>query len=153
MVEIVDKLRSRLVFHADQVEQLAFELAFELEEAKLGRNDLVSVNRDKLRAVAIRVLSRTCANLEALKSENEDFRAGIKRLSDEEEFCAETTGDNPFSMVHLAAKLAASEQRIKELTTERHVLCSIAFIGPDDVAEAALEAIRAVLSAAPEPSL
>jgi hypothetical protein len=39
------------------------------------------------------------------------LRAGIKRMSDEEELCAETTGDDPFSLVYLAAKLAAAEAR------------------------------------------
>lgn len=41
------------------------------------------------------------------------LRAGIKRLSDEEELCAETTGDDPFSLVHLAAKLAATESDLR----------------------------------------
>jgi hypothetical protein len=53
-----DDLRSKTEFHDDPVEQLAFELAFELEEADLSRNDLVSINREKLRAIAARVVSR-----------------------------------------------------------------------------------------------
>ncbi|RWX78249.1 hypothetical protein EPK99_06330 [Neorhizobium lilium] len=44
--------------------------------------------------------------------EIEMLRAGIKRLSDEEELCAETTGDDPFSMVYLSAKLAAVEAEL-----------------------------------------
>lgn len=44
--------------------------------------------------------------------EIERLRAGIKRLSEEEELCAETTGDDPFSMVYLAAKLAAVESAL-----------------------------------------
>lgn len=39
-----------------------------------------------------------------------ELEAGIKRLSDEEELCDETTGDDPFSIVRLAAKLAAAEE-------------------------------------------
>src|SRR5690606_21802007 len=46
------------------------------------------------------------------------LRAGIKRLSDEEELCAETTGDDPFSLVYLAAKIAAAEARAAELAKE-----------------------------------
>lgn len=41
------------------------------------------------------------------------LRTGIKRLSDEEELCTETTGDDPFSLVYLAAKLAAAEDVIR----------------------------------------
>ncbi len=55
-------LRSAENFHADPVEQLAFELAFELEEAELSPTDLVTVNRDKLRAIAERVISRLRAS-------------------------------------------------------------------------------------------
>lgn len=47
--------------------------------------------------------------------EIERLRTGIKRLSDEEELCAETTGDDPFSLVYLAAKLAAVEAETKRL--------------------------------------
>lgn len=50
-----------------------------------------------------------------LTAENERLRAGIKRLSDEEEMCAETTGDDPFSLVYLAAKLAKTEGTIDQL--------------------------------------
>lgn len=44
------------------------------------------------------------------------LRTGIKRLSDEEELCAETTGDDPFSLVYLAAKLAKAEADAARLT-------------------------------------
>ena len=53
-----DILRSRPDFKDDEVEQLAFELAWELEEADLDRNDLVTINQEKLRAIAARVLFR-----------------------------------------------------------------------------------------------
>lgn len=50
-----------------------------------------------------------------LTTEIERLRSGIKRLSDEEELCAEATGNDPFSMVYLAAKLAKAEAEIKAL--------------------------------------
>lgn len=53
-----DLLRSKPDFHADPVEQLAFELAMELEDAELSPSDLVTVNQAKLRAIAERVLVR-----------------------------------------------------------------------------------------------
>lgn len=53
-----DKLKSKPDFYAEQVDQLAFELAYELEEAEMNRNDLVSINREKLKDIATRVLSR-----------------------------------------------------------------------------------------------
>lgn len=78
------------------------------------------------------------------------YRAGIKRLSDEEELCAETTGDDPFSLVYLAAKLAQAEaDRDKALAKVafaqaygwRHALCAAAttahgLIAMDHVADA-----------------
>lgn len=45
------------------------------------------------------------------------LRSGIKRLSDEEELCAETTGDDPFSMVYLASKINDRESDINQLST------------------------------------
>lgn len=45
----------------DQVEQLMFELSWELEEAALNVNDYVTVNREKLRTIAKRVLARLAA--------------------------------------------------------------------------------------------
>lgn len=50
--------------------------------------------------------------ISTLEAENATLRIGIKRLSDEEELCAETTGDDPFSLVYLAA---AASRREKEL--------------------------------------
>jgi hypothetical protein len=65
---------------------------------------------------------RSAINLEAHKAEiaAKDaelvrLQTGIKRLSDEEELCAETTGDDPFSMVYLAAKLSDREADIERL--------------------------------------
>lgn len=53
-----DALRSKPDFHDDPVEQLAFELAVELEDAEMSPNDYVTVNREKLKAIARRVLAR-----------------------------------------------------------------------------------------------
>lgn len=54
------------------------------------------------------------STLESLQRENEELTSGIKRLSDEEELLAETTGDM-VSVVKLAAKLALSETHVNEL--------------------------------------
>ncbi|RJT41985.1 hypothetical protein D3227_04715 [Mesorhizobium waimense] len=51
-------LRSREDFHSHPVDQLAFELAFELEEADLDKNDYAMVNREKLKAISRRILAR-----------------------------------------------------------------------------------------------
>lgn len=62
------------------------------------------------------VVEHTICNEAA--DEIERLRTGIKRLSDEEELCAETTGDDPFSMVYLAAKLAKAEAQVKVLKVD-----------------------------------
>ena len=65
------------------------------------------------------------------------LRAGIKRLSDEEELCAETTGEDPFSLVYLAAKLASSEtERAEQWRLRRDAE------GSRDAACAAADALR-----------
>ena len=56
-----DALRSNPFYNEDQAEQLAFELAWELEEADLSAGDYVKVNQAKLRAIAERVLTRLSA--------------------------------------------------------------------------------------------
>lgn len=53
------------------------------------------------------------------------LRAGIKRLSDEEELCAETTGDDPFSLIYLAAKLAKAEAENEQLRSDAKLLDAI----------------------------
>lgn len=53
-----DDCRARGDMLGDPVEQLVFELSWELEEAALSANDLVTVNREKLRTIAKRVLER-----------------------------------------------------------------------------------------------
>ncbi|MCR6502534.1 hypothetical protein MUO32_26255 [Shinella sp. CPCC 101442] len=60
-------------------------------------------------------LARRIIFFDQLEQENAELRTGIKRLSDEEELCAETTGNDPFSMVYLAAKLAKAEAEVKAL--------------------------------------
>lgn len=57
-----------------------------------------------------------------LQAENERLRAGIARLSDEEELCSETTGDDPFSLVYLAEKLARAETRATAAEAEIQAL-------------------------------
>lgn len=58
-------LSSKPDFHDDPVEQLAFELAFELEHAELSPDDYVTVNREKLTAISRRVLDRSSTAVEA----------------------------------------------------------------------------------------
>lgn len=53
-----DSLIAKDDFHSDPVEQLAFELAAELEVAELSGNDFVTVNREKLRDIARRLIGR-----------------------------------------------------------------------------------------------
>jgi len=57
--------------------------------------------------------------------EIERLRAGIKRLSDEEELCAGATGYDPFSMVYLAAKLARMEAENERLRADAKLLDAI----------------------------
>jgi hypothetical protein len=52
------QLQSKDGFHADPVEDIAFALAFELEHAALNPKDEVTLNRDKLRGIARRVLAK-----------------------------------------------------------------------------------------------
>lgn len=55
---VEDVLRSKPDYHNDNIEQLAFELACELEDAELSHNDFVTVNREKLKAIATRVYTK-----------------------------------------------------------------------------------------------
>jgi len=64
-----DDCRARSDLHDDPVEQLAFELAYELEEAALDATDYVTVNRAKLRTIAERIVARA-----ALTAETENAR-------------------------------------------------------------------------------
>jgi hypothetical protein len=53
-----DELRSSPSYEDDPIEQFVFEVSWELEEADLKPGDLVTVNREKLRAIAKRVFAR-----------------------------------------------------------------------------------------------
>jgi len=55
-------LNSKSNFYTDKIEQLAFELAAELENAELNSNDFVTVNREKLLAISRRVYDRVAAS-------------------------------------------------------------------------------------------
>lgn len=61
---------------------------------------------------------RALAVQEEAVAELERLRAGIKRLSDEEEKLAETTDGEEFSLVSIAAQLAAAESEIDRLRRE-----------------------------------
>lgn len=63
--------------------------------------------------------SKAADEIERLWKENASLKAGIKRLSDEEELVSETTPDEVVSMVSLSAKLATAEADIERLTRER----------------------------------
>lgn len=69
----------------------------------------IRAQRARADAAEAELDSRTHA-LDEAEAEVKRLRTGIKRLSDEEEFCAETTGDDPFSLIYLAAKLADAEK-------------------------------------------
>lgn len=69
----------------------------------------IRAQRARAEAAEAELDSRARA-LDEAEAEVKRLRTGIKRLSDEEELCAETTGDDPFSLIYLAAKLAAAEK-------------------------------------------
>lgn len=50
--------------------------------------------------------------------ERDELRVGIKRLSDEEELCSETDDGDAFDLVRLAAKLARSERKTRDVERE-----------------------------------
>lgn len=58
------QLRSTDGFYADPVEDIVHALAIELEAAELDQNDLVTVNREKLRGIARRVIAKASASSE-----------------------------------------------------------------------------------------
>lgn len=57
-VSKADDLGAKPDYHRCPVDQLAFELAWMCEEAELSANDLVIINREKLRTIARRVVAR-----------------------------------------------------------------------------------------------
>ena len=64
----------------------------------------------------------SASTLESLQRENDMLKAGIKRLSDEEELLAETTDGDMMSLVSLAAKLAEAEQLARTYEGEANQL-------------------------------
>lgn len=58
------RLRSVDGFYADPVEDIAHALAAELDVAELSPNDFVTVNREKLRGIARRVIAKASASSE-----------------------------------------------------------------------------------------
>lgn len=82
--------------------------------ALTGCGPCSEANARYIAAVNPEAISELLSTLESLQRENEELTSGIKRLSDEEELLAETTGDM-VSVVKLAAKLALSETHVNEL--------------------------------------
>jgi hypothetical protein len=73
----------------------------------------------RLRYEVNRVTEDLRSRLENAEKERDELRAGIKRLSDEEELCGETMPEEEaFDLVRLAAKLSASEQSFRSIEAE-----------------------------------
>lgn len=82
---------------------------------------------------------------ERVKAENEEVRAGIKRLSDEEELCGETMPEeDAFSLVRMAAKLAEYEK-----ANVAYVDANTALIARSEALEAEVKRLREALSIVP----
>lgn len=60
------QLSSKKDFYDDPIEDIAFALAVECEEAELDPRGKVTINREKLKAIAARVLEKASAALSAL---------------------------------------------------------------------------------------
>lgn len=99
------ELRSREDYHADPVEQLAFELAAELEDAELSPNDYVTVNRNKLRQIARRVLDRRASP--PAPAVAEPVYKAVERILDENSAWIARPSDEVTQRVALAATIAA----------------------------------------------
>lgn len=106
-------------FYEDAVEDIAHALAHELEAAELNRNDLVTVNREKLKAIARRILAKA-------PTPPADKDAEIKSIRHEHdcgcEVCAMTSAVCPASastyaeeIATLRSSLLAANQRIEAL--------------------------------------
>lgn len=119
----IDDEEDRLYFgstnHVDWLRKLIDDMDGWSIDAMLPKGDInkmeadpyaeIRTQRARAEAAEAELDSRTRALGEA-EEEVKRLRTGIKRLSDEEELCAETTGDDPFSLIYLAAKLAAAEK-------------------------------------------
>jgi hypothetical protein len=76
-------------------------------------------------------------SIDLIKSQNDQLRIGIKRLSDEEELLGETKDGEALSIVSIAAKLASSEEaRAEQWRLRRDAE------GSRDVAMAAADSLR-----------
>lgn len=62
--DLESHLKSINGFYEDSVEDIAHALAQECEDAELNPADLVTINRDKLRAIAARAMDKARAALE-----------------------------------------------------------------------------------------
>lgn len=87
----------------------------ELQHEDGKRSEFLIADDDKLTKVGT-IFDPLTSELERLREENETFRIGINRLSDEEEKLAETTDGEEFSLVSLAAQLASVEIANRRLT-------------------------------------
>ena len=96
-----DDCRARGDMYEDQVEQLVFELSWELEEAELNRSDLVTVNREKLRTIAKRVLARTPKASAQGVGEVERLREALKPFADCCDQIAEDESDEEWAKFRL----------------------------------------------------
>lgn len=103
-------------------------------------------------------VNRNLANrVNALQADNATLKAGIKRLSDEQELLAETGDDDMISVVKLAARLSEAEAdnaaltaRVKELGSVNAKLCDDGIDYEMKIAErdVSLQALETQLAAA-----
>lgn len=88
-------------------------------------------------------------------AENEKLKAGIKRLSDEEELLAETTDGDMMSLVSLAAKLAEAEKLARTYEGEANQLRDVSISNRirAEEAEAGEKRLREVLAFYANPDI
>lgn len=106
----------------DPAERLAYDLAVELEQADLDRNDFVTVNRAKLLAISKRCLDRLSHNAGETESGGE-----VERLTKERDIALRIAADlrrkHPlsfkFDMIDAAeARAEAAEKRLADLAEQ-----------------------------------
>ncbi|MGV1787321.1 MULTISPECIES: hypothetical protein [Agrobacterium] len=95
------------------------------------------------------------STIESLQRENDMLKAGIKRLSDEEELLAETTDGDMMSLVSLAAKLAEAEQLARTYEGEANQLRDVSISNRirAEEAEAGEKKLREVLAFYANPEI
>lgn len=91
-----------------------------------------------------RMRSEQC-HIEALEKENATLKAGIKRLSDEEELINETGRDGMLSAVHIGARLAEAEELARAMEAEANQMREVS-ISHRIRANALEEALKTVLA-------